>query len=205
MATRPVSAQKSKIRSSAGSSRLAVLPAIFDDTNSLWIVNSPMPEKTPGNVSSTRLMWSAAYMSAGLNPMIIGSNRACSAGVSARYCIASHGVGERVVVERRVGLQVVGGRVVARVVLVPHLLQRQAEHRHAPDLVAHHLQDTLAASAPPGCSWSRAGASRAACRRHRWLRAAPPGGLRARPVRRPRRRPVPGRARLPTRLRYPRS
>ena len=83
MATRPVSAQKSKIRSSAGSSRLAVLPAIFDDTNSLWIVNSPMPENTPGNVISTRLMWSAAYMSAGLNPMIIGSKRACSAGVSA--------------------------------------------------------------------------------------------------------------------------
>ncbi len=89
IATRPVSAQKSKIRSSAGSSRLAVLPAIFDETNSLWMVNSPMPEKTPGNVSSTRLMWSAAYMSAGLNPMIIGSKRACSAGVSPWYCIAS--------------------------------------------------------------------------------------------------------------------
>ena len=89
MATRPVSAQKSKIRSSAGSSRLAVLPAIFADTNSLWMVNSPMPENTPGNVISTRLMWSAAYMSAGLNPMIIGSKRACSAGVSPLYCMAS--------------------------------------------------------------------------------------------------------------------
>ena len=33
-------------------------------------------------------MWSAAYMSAGLNPVIIGSNRACSAGVSDRYAIA---------------------------------------------------------------------------------------------------------------------
>jgi len=33
-------------------------------------------------------MWSAAYMSAGLNPVIIGSKRACSAGVSDLYCIA---------------------------------------------------------------------------------------------------------------------
>ncbi len=52
------------------------------------MVNSPMPVNTPGNVSSTRLMWSAAYMSAGLNPVIIGSKRACSAGVSDLYCIA---------------------------------------------------------------------------------------------------------------------
>ena len=52
------------------------------------MVNSPMPENTPGNVFSTRLMWSAAYMSAGLNPVIIGSKRACSAGVSDRYGIA---------------------------------------------------------------------------------------------------------------------
>ena len=64
--------------------RLAVSPAIFDDTNSLWIVNSPIPVKTPGNVWSTRLMWSAAYMSAGLKPVIIGSKRACSAFVSER-------------------------------------------------------------------------------------------------------------------------
>ena len=56
---------KSRIRSSAGFRRLAVSPAIFDETNSLWMVNSPMPEKTPGKVFSTRRMWSAAYMSAG--------------------------------------------------------------------------------------------------------------------------------------------
>ena len=33
-----------------------VSPAIFDETNSLWIVNSPMPVNTPGNVVSTRRM-----------------------------------------------------------------------------------------------------------------------------------------------------
>ena len=82
--TSPTSPAKSRIRSSAGFVRLAVSPAIFDDTNSLWIVNSPIPEKTPGNVCSTRLMWSAAYMSAGLKPVIIGSKRACSAGASER-------------------------------------------------------------------------------------------------------------------------
>ena len=46
----PTSPAKSKMRSSAGSVRLAVSPATFDDTNSLWIVNSPMPVNTPGNV-----------------------------------------------------------------------------------------------------------------------------------------------------------
>ena len=33
-------------------------------------------------------MWSTAYMSDGLNPVIIGSSRACSAGGSDRYAIA---------------------------------------------------------------------------------------------------------------------
>ena len=54
--TRPTSPAKSRMRSSAGFERLAVSPATFDETNSLWIVNSPMPENTPGNVVSTRLM-----------------------------------------------------------------------------------------------------------------------------------------------------
>ena len=96
-----------------GSSGWPISPAIFAETNSLWIVNSPMPEKTPGKVRSTRLMWSAAYMSAGLKPVIIGSKRACS---SLRQRPVRHrdvGVGERVVVERRVRLQVVGRREVA--------------------------------------------------------------------------------------------
>ena len=63
-------------------------PAIFAETNSLWIENSPIPEKTPGKVSSTRRMWSAAYMSAGLKPVIIGSIRACCPGVNDRYAMA---------------------------------------------------------------------------------------------------------------------
>ena len=48
--TSPTSPAKSRIRSSAGSVRLATSPATFAETNSLWIVNSPIPEKTPGNV-----------------------------------------------------------------------------------------------------------------------------------------------------------
>ena len=120
---------KSRIRSSAGFVRLAVSPAIFEETNSLWIVNSPMPEKTPGNVSSTRRMWSAAYMSAGLKPVIIGSKRACSLGRQRPVRHRDVGVGEGVVVERRVGLQVVGRREVAGVPVRPRLLQRDAEER----------------------------------------------------------------------------
>ena len=76
------------MRSSAGLVRLAVSPATFDETNSLWMLNSPMPVNTPGNVRSTRRMWSAPYMSAGLNPVIIGSKRACASGGSDRYALA---------------------------------------------------------------------------------------------------------------------
>ena len=76
--SRPTSAARSKMRSIAGSFRLGTSVPSLDDTNSLWMVNSPMPVNTPGNVSSTRRMWSAAYMSAGLKPVIIGSSRACS-------------------------------------------------------------------------------------------------------------------------------
>ncbi len=86
--TRPASPAKSKIRSSAGSVSEAGPPAVLADTNSLWIVNSPIPTKTPGKVLSTRLMWSVAYMSAGLKPVIMGSNRACSFGVKDLYCMA---------------------------------------------------------------------------------------------------------------------
>jgi len=60
------------------------------ETNSLWIVNSPIPENTPGNVCSTRRMWSTPYMSAGLKPVIIGSKRACSSFDSARYRLAMY-------------------------------------------------------------------------------------------------------------------
>jgi hypothetical protein len=84
----PGLAAKSRILSSAGSRRLATSPAIFEETNSLWMLNSPIPVNTPGNVRSTRRIWSAAYMSVGLNPVIIGSNRACSSFVSDLYCIA---------------------------------------------------------------------------------------------------------------------
>ena len=48
--TSPTSPAKSRMRSSAGLVRLAVSPAIFAETNSLWMVNSPMPVNTPGKV-----------------------------------------------------------------------------------------------------------------------------------------------------------
>ena len=80
----PTSPAKSRIRSSAVLVRVAVMPATLGDTNSLWIENSPMPVNTPGNICSTRRIWSAAYMSEGLNPVIIGSRRARSAGGSER-------------------------------------------------------------------------------------------------------------------------
>ena len=47
-----------------------------------------MPTNTPGNVWRTRRTWSAAYMSDGLNPVIIGSKRACCAFGNDRYSIA---------------------------------------------------------------------------------------------------------------------
>ena len=51
------------------------------------------------------------------------------------------GVGERVVVERRIALQVVGRREIARVPVRPLLLQRDAEQRRAADPRPHDLQE----------------------------------------------------------------
>src|ERR1700691_1061334 len=98
-ATRPTSPAKLRTRSRAGSCRLATSPEILEETNSLWMVNSPMPEKTPGKVLRTRRMWSAAYMSLGLKPVIMGSKRACCCLVRDLYDM-EEGVGEGVVVER---------------------------------------------------------------------------------------------------------
>src|SRR3981189_1911779 len=72
----------------AGACRLGTRPASCADTNSLCMVNSPMPVNTPGKVRRTRRMWSAAYMSVGLKPVIIGSRRACCCGDSALYAVA---------------------------------------------------------------------------------------------------------------------
>src|SRR5258705_11299601 len=90
MPRRPASAAKSRIRSSAGLVRLAVSPATLAETNSLWMVNSPIPENTPGNVVSTPRTCSAAYMSAGLKPGIIGAKGAWSADRSHREGIAAN-------------------------------------------------------------------------------------------------------------------
>jgi hypothetical protein len=57
------------------------------------------------------------------------------------------GVRERVVVERRIGLQVVGRREVARVAVRPRLLQRDAEQRDAPDSRPHDFQEVADAGA----------------------------------------------------------
>ena len=50
-------------------------------------------------------------------------------------------IGERVVVERRVALQVVGRRELAGVAVRPLLLQRDAEQRRTADAAAHDLQE----------------------------------------------------------------
>jgi hypothetical protein len=51
------------------------------------------------------------------------------------------GVGEGVVVQRRVGLEIVGGSEVSRVGVRPLLLKRNAEQSDPADLVAHDLQE----------------------------------------------------------------
>jgi hypothetical protein len=50
-------------------------------------------------------------------------------------------VGKRVVVERRVGVQVVGRREVAGVLIRPLLLQGNAEHRGTTDRRPHHRDE----------------------------------------------------------------
>src|SRR5262249_15243365 len=47
------------------------------------------------------------------------------------------GIGEGVVIERRVGAEVVGRSVVAGIYVGPLLLQRDTKERRTPDLVAH--------------------------------------------------------------------
>ena len=107
----------------------------------MWMLNSPMPEKTPGNAFSTRRMWSTPYMSAGLKPVIIGSKRACSSFESDAIDGRDVRVGERVVVERRVAVQVVGRREVAGVAVRPLLLQRDAEQRRSAHARPHDLEE----------------------------------------------------------------
>ena len=88
-------------------------------------------------------MWSAAYMSVGLKPVIIGSKRACSVLAEG---LVGHGdlrVGERVVIERRVRLQVVGRREIAVDAVRPLLLQRNAEQRDSSDLGSHDVQEVV--------------------------------------------------------------
>ena len=80
-------------------------------------------------------------MSAGLNPVIIGSKRACSCWRQRAIHARDVGVGERVVVERRVAVQVVGRREVAGVRVRPLLLQRDAEQRRSADPGPHDLQE----------------------------------------------------------------
>ncbi len=53
------------------------------------------------------------------------------------------GVGERVVVERRVGVQIVSRREIAGVRVRPLLLQRDAEQRRSAHAVPHDLQELL--------------------------------------------------------------
>ena len=62
--------------------------------------------------------------------------------------LRDHRVDERVVVERRVRMQVVVRRPVARLEVVPLLLQRDAEHGRAPHPVAHDAEHVLQRDPP---------------------------------------------------------
>ena len=114
---------------------------IFDETNSLWMLNSPMPVNTPGNMRQH-----AADVVDGVH---VGRIESGDHRVEARLIVLRQGpvhardvgVGERVVVERRVGLQVVGRREVAGVRVRPLLLQRDAEERRAPDARPHDVEE----------------------------------------------------------------
>ncbi len=88
MTTRPTSPAKSRMRSSAGSVRLATSPAIFEDTNSLWIVNSPMPGEHAGKGLQHAPDVIGRVHVGGLKPVIIGSKRACCFCDSDLYAIA---------------------------------------------------------------------------------------------------------------------
>ena len=140
--------------------RLAVSPEILAETNSLWMLNSPMPVKTPGNVVQHAPDVVDAVHVGRIEP---GDHR-----IEARLLLlrerAVHardvGVGERVVVERRVGLQVVGRREVAGVRVRPLLLQRDPEERRAADARAHDLQELAGRRCLAGRSSSGGSASR---------------------------------------------
>ena len=81
----------------------------------------------------------------------VGGVEAGDHGVEARLLLLregavghrDEGVGERVVVEGRVRLQVIGGREVARVPVRPGLLERDAEEGDPSDLRAHDLQEVV--------------------------------------------------------------
>jgi hypothetical protein len=115
--------------------RLAVSPAIFEETNSLWIVNSPIPEKTPGEGLQHALDV--------IGRVHVGGVEARDHGIEAGLLLlgqgaighGDEGVGERVVVERRVRLQVVGGGEVARVPVGPGLLQGMPKSATRPTFV----------------------------------------------------------------------
>ena len=185
IATRPTSPAKSRAGRARDWSGWPRRPPPWRSTNSLWIENSPMPEKTPGKVSSTRRMWSAAYMSAGLKPVIIGSSRACWSGRERPVRHRDEGVGEGIVVEGSVGLEVIGGREVPRVPVVPLLLERNAEEGGAADPYSPSSGRSRRRACLPGRSWSGGNASRCTWRRRtpgsvRTPEQRPPGSGRPR-------------------------
>ena len=139
--TRPTSPAKSRMRSSAGSVRLATSPAILEETNSLWMVNSPMPREDAG-----KGLQHAADV---VGRVHVGRVEARDHGIEAglllpRQRLVRHrdeGVGERVVVEVGVAIEVVARRRVARDAIRPLLLQRDAEERDAPDALPHDVEE----------------------------------------------------------------
>jgi hypothetical protein len=129
MTTRPDSAAKARMRSRAGLVRLAVSPEILAETNSLWMLNSPMPVKIDA-VHVRRVEAGDHRIEARLRVLRQGPVDA-----------GDVGIGEGVVVERGVGVQVVGRREVGRVRVRPLLLQGNAEQRRPPHACPHDLEE----------------------------------------------------------------
>ena len=139
--TRPTSPAKSRIRSSAGfveAGRLA-----RDLRGHELLVDRELAD--PGEDAGERLEHALDVV----GRVHVGRVEARDHGVEARLLRGreravghrDEGVGERVVVERGVRLQVVGGGEVAGVSVRPGLLQRDPEEGHAADLRAHDLQE----------------------------------------------------------------
>ena len=143
MTTRPTSPANSRIRSSAGSVRLAAVAR--DLRRDEFLVDRELAdarehtrerfEDAPDVIGSVHVR--------GVEPRDHRIESRLLCGFQLLERARDVGVGERVVIKRGVGLQVIRRSEVARIPMCPGLLQRDSEERRATDLVAHDLVDVL--------------------------------------------------------------